>query len=308
MKRLLASAVVLGVLVAAYALSRPVPEARPETVASGGLRVQADARNPWNHLKLNNAASTFRFAVVSDRTGGARPGVFERAVEQLNWLQPEFVVCVGDLIQGNTEDVKKAGRQWQEFRGLVGRLEMPFFYLPGNHDLGNRALENLWRAQLGRRYYHFVYKDVLFLMLDTEDPPGRNTTHFGTDQLRYARNVLAAERQARWTFVLLHRPVWTYPDAAKTGWPEIERALAGRPYTVLAGHKHRYQRFVRNGRHYYILATTGGHSRLRGPAHGEFDHILWVTMKREGPVLANLLVDGIYPEDVAGDRRLKKAR
>jgi hypothetical protein len=49
---------------------------------------------------------------------------------------------------------------------------------------------------------------------------------------------------------------------------------------------------------YYKLATTGGISKMRGTSYGEFDHILWVTMKPDGPVLANILMDGILPEDL----------
>src|SRR5262249_10335548 len=84
----------------------------------------------------------------------------------------------------------------------------------------------------------------------------------------------------------------------KNGWESVEKALGSRPYTVFAGHIHRYQKYTRNGRHYYQLATTGGGSRLRGVRYGEFDHITWVTMKPGGPVLANILLDGIYSEDL----------
>src|SRR5262249_39565293 len=48
-----------------------------------------------------------------------------------------------------------------------------------------------------------------------------------------------------------------------------------------------------------MLATTGGGSKLRGPEYGEFDHVVWVTMKKDGPVIANLLLDGILPEDLS---------
>jgi hypothetical protein len=46
------------------------------------------------------------------------------------------------------------------------------------------------------------------------------------------------------------------------------------------------------------LATTGGVSKMRGLRYGEFDRIAWVTMKNEGPVIANILLDGIYPENM----------
>jgi hypothetical protein len=47
-----------------------------------------------------------------------------------------------------------------------------------------------------------------------------------------------------------------------------------------------------------MLATTGGKSKLGGAKEGEFDHLTWVTMKDSGPVVANLLLEGIYPQDV----------
>jgi hypothetical protein len=101
-----------------------------------------------------------------------------------------------------------------------------------------------------------------------------------------------------WTFVFIHKPVWSSKDVEKTGWLEVEKLLADRQYTVFAGHIHRYQKFVRNGRKYYQLATTGGASKTRGVPYGEFDHITWVTMKRDGPILANILLDGILPENL----------
>ncbi len=64
---------------------------------------------------------------------------------------------------------------------------------------------------------------------------------------------------------------------------------------MFAGHEHRYQRFIRRGMNYYQLATTGGGSSLRGLRRGEIDHFAWVTMKKDGPVVANVLLDGILP-------------
>ena len=42
-----------------------------------------------------------------------------------------------------------------------------------------------------------------------------------------------------------------------------------------------------------MLATTGGSSTLSGVPEGRFDHFVWVTMTEKGPVLANLLLDGV---------------
>ncbi|MCI0462751.1 MAG: metallophosphoesterase [Gemmataceae bacterium] len=289
MKHLLLGLCTVAVVGAALAWSTPKPE----------FDFQREERNPVTSLKLNNDPGAFQFAIVSDRTGGHRAQIFAQAVERLNLLQPEFVVSVGDLIEGYTEDRARLAREWREFQGYVARLQMPFFYVPGNHDLSNLAMDRLWQEKFGRRYYDFVYRDVLFLMLNSEDPPGKEDGAISAEQLAFIQKSLEAHRDARWTLVFLHKPMWAFGDAGKSGWQAVEKLLSGRPHTVFAGHVHRYQKFVRNGgQRYYMLATTGGGSKLRGSDYGEFDHIVWVTMKNEGPVLANLTLDGILPEDL----------
>jgi hypothetical protein len=175
---------------------------------------------------------------------------------------------------------------------------MPFFYVAGNHDIANRVQEKVWKERFGRSYYHFVYRQVLFLLLDSEDPPGVDLGHLSEDQLAWLEKTLADNKGVRWTLVFLHKPMW-WADPIPASGLAAEKLLAGRPHTAFAGHVHTYAKFKRNGRNYYALATTGGASRLRGTRHGEFDHIVWVTMKKDGPVLANILLDGILREDLS---------
>lgn len=296
MRRIIPAVGAAAFLVTAVSLSLRADRAEPK---SDRLTVQArvEARNPWSHLKVNNDPDEFQFAIVTDRTGGLRPGVFERAVEVLNLLQPEFVISVGDLIPG-TVDAKATQRQWAEFNGLIQQLEMPFFYLPGNHDVGTAASSKLWNEQFGRRYFHFVYRDVLFLMLDSEETPRKASGLISADQIKFVEQTLNQNRDARWTIVAVHKPLWSNTDVAQTGWLEVEKLLHGRRHTVFAGHKHRYEKFQRNGADYYMLATTGGSSKLRGLPFGEFDHLVWVTQKKCGPRLANVMLDGIHPENI----------
>jgi hypothetical protein len=85
----------------------------------------------------------------------------------------------------------------------------------------------------------------------------------------------------------------------------MEEMLAGRDYTVFSGHFHKYRKRVRNGRNHYVLSVTGGGLRgedkkIRGPReteYCEFDHIVWVTMTNDGPVISNLLLDGIFDDE-----------
>lgn len=251
--------------------------------------------NPWNHLDFRNDPNAFQFAIVSDRAGGIRAGVFEKAVGKLNLLQPEFVMSVGDLIEGYSTDAADVNRQWDEFQGIIRGLEMPFFYVPGNHDHSNPVQAAIWRERFGLSHHSFVYRDVLFLCLNAQD----GTTHrISEAQVQWARDTLSAHPDARWTLVFLHTPLWEEEYTDKSGWPAIEAALQGRKYTVFAGHYHDYLRRVRHDSRYYILATTGGGSALRGPAYGEFDQVAWVTMTNQGPLVANLLLDGIRTDDI----------
>jgi hypothetical protein len=164
----------------------------------------------------------------------------------------------------------------------------------GNHDLTNKFQVAKWGERYGKRYYHFIYKNVLFLCLNSENPPdGMNT--IDPEQQVWIAKTLEANPDVRWTFVYLHRPIWNAKDLEKNGWAAVEKSLAGRKYNVFVGHVHSYQVYERNGTQYYQLATTGGGSRLRGQEYGEFDHIAWVTMKKEAPVIAQVMLDGIIP-------------
>ena len=288
MKRLALAVFVVALVGSAVVLSQ-----------TGGPRKTAfpsESRNPVSHLRWNDDAKDFRFAIVSDRTGTHRANVFAQAVAKLNLMQPEFVITVGDLIEG-TDKVASLIEQWNEVDGLIAKLQMPFFYVAGNHDVGTKGSAAFWDQKFGRRHYHFVYRDVLFLMLNADDPPG-SIGNLSKEQIAFAEKTLKDNAKVRWTIVFVHRPLWTANDGAKNGWREVELALKGRSYTVFCGHLHHYRKFVRQGMNYYQLATTGGGSRMRGIDVGEFDHFTWVTMTKDGPVLANILLDGVLPEDL----------
>ena len=252
---------------------------------------------PWTNLDINNDLSKFQFAIVTDRTGGHRPGVFMDAINKLNLLQPEFVVSIGDLIEGYTTDIEELNRQWDEFDSFVQQLEMPFFYLPGNHDITNQVMEDLWKKRLGSTFYHFIYKDVLFLMLNSEDQRlGAGHGTISEPQYKYIEQTLFKHPDVKWTLLFMHQPLWHQTETRK--WKNVEELLAKRKHTVFVGHEHRYVKTERNNGKYFVLATTGGISPLRGPELGEFDHVVWITMTNEGPIIANLQLEGIWDENI----------
>lgn len=261
--------------------------------AASGLNAQI----PVTDRPFNDGDDVFRFGIISDRTGGMRPGIFEDAVDKLELLQPEFVMSVGDLIEGDTEDPAVWTAQWDEFEPIVERLSMPFYFVAGNHDITNKALLNVWKERRGDPWYEFVYKDVLFLVLHTEDIVGGG---IGPEQIAYARETLREHADVRWTLVFCHRPLWLSPGG--TGYDAIDEALGDRNFTVFSGHYHHYLKDESDRMRRYILATSGGGSGMRGHVVGEFDHVTWVTMKAGGPEVVHLGLDGIIPDDIVTDR------
>src|SRR5262245_50378325 len=108
MQQTLALGLAVVIVVGAAALSGQQRGSSDRGAAPApALKIEQEQKNPWTHLRLNSAADEFNFAIVSDRTGGHRAKIFSQAVERLNLMQPEFVVSVGDLIEGYSEKEEK---------------------------------------------------------------------------------------------------------------------------------------------------------------------------------------------------------
>jgi len=295
---------------------------------SGSLLFSSDItgeQTPWTHGDFDDEDGKFTFALFSDLTGGEREGVFNVAIAQLNLLRPELIVNVGDLIEGGTRDDAQLAKEWNFFDERAQKARAPVFYTGGNHDLTNPDMWRIFEERYGRRYYHFIYKNVLFLVMDTEDNPAefqqefsairaralevieregwralpdteygrmieRRSGRIGPLQAAYFRDVIARNPQVRWTFVLMHKPAWERPD--EENFSTVEAALVGRPYTVFYGHVHSYLYEQRHGRDYIRLATTGG---VQDPDKDlAIDHVTLVTVSDSGVDIANLKLGGIF--------------
>ena len=292
---------------------------------------ELDQARPWTDQGFENDPKQFQFAVIGDRTGGAdAQGVFSRAIDQLNLLQPEFVINVGDSVEGYSDDKGELNNQWDDFDSMIEKLQMRFFRTVGNHDMSNEVMREVWHDRYGPTYYHFIYEDVLFLVLNTEEiirpaPKGMEEkiklynrlqvedpakaaemleefmkdesvvaalgkpVEFPAEQIAYINDVLEDNPDVRWTFIFLHSPVWENPSDS---FLSIEKLLADRQYTFFGGHLHYYDYAKRNDRDYITMGPAGASFHHDGP--GNVDHIMWVTMGKDGPELAKITLDGIY--------------
>ncbi len=244
----------------------------------------------------------FTFAIIGDKTGGGldKWPVFDRAIDEINTLKPDFAIMVGDLIQGDTTDEDQLAAEWQEFWDHQSDLIVPFLPLPGNHDITNPVMYDYWKKNIGRTYSAFTYKNCLFLLLNTEEwhtNSGEWTNWFGEEQIEYVKSQLTQHTDVRHTFVMLHRPLWLQKHS---GWEEIEAVLGERAYTVFAGHYHNLTLHTRNDRRYFVLgATGGGFTPQAVREYGAFDHYSLVTVDNKDVNIAIIEPGNIHPADLS---------
>lgn len=274
---------------------------------------------PWS-----DDPDKFHFAILGDRTGGtpAEWPVFDRAVEEINLLRPDFVIMVGDMIYGYIEDQVDVRKQWDEFWEHAEKLDVPFIYLPGNHDIFSKETLDWWKENVGRTYYSFDYKDCHFIALNTEEAwaDGKATGDaLGEEQVAWALKTLAKNKDARHTFVFMHKPLWDGEvneetgerKVASPGWAKIEEALAGRKYTVFAGHYHRTVFEPRNDARYIVLGATKGEVVRRenvSPQMGNFAHFTQVVVDQDEAHIALIEPGSIWRADIAPYNVLRAAR
>ncbi|HML74447.1 MAG TPA: metallophosphoesterase [Anaerohalosphaeraceae bacterium] len=90
---------------------------------------------------------------------------FRQAVRQINALRPEMVVICGDMV--NTAD----DRSYADFKEIANGLSMPYYCVPGNHDVGNEptpASLQAYRQRLGQDYVVVEHKGAAFIFVNTQ--------------------------------------------------------------------------------------------------------------------------------------------
>ncbi|MHC4479826.1 MAG: metallophosphoesterase [Planctomycetota bacterium] len=278
-----------------------------------GFSGAATARvNPGTESKVDLSVPApdegFTVAILADRTTGFESGlaVLERAVAEINLLKPDLVVHIGDLVPGYIRDMGQWEEDIRRVQAILGRLEVPFFPLPGNHDVitgtgssDDRRGEELYARHFGPLYYSFDYRGAHFVCLYTEETL-ESRPSFSEAQLRWLRDDLARTTASQ-AFVFMHKPVWQYDGAA---WEEVHQILRRHPVrAVFAGHFHHYYKSQRrDGIQYYVIGVTGG--RLFSPElAGGLEHYCLLHVEPAGYRLALVKPGHILPDDyvVAAD-------
>ena len=92
----------------------------------------------------------FNFVVLGDSQFHF-PNTFNRVIDEIVHLYPAFVIQVGDMISGYVEDLDEFREQWRRFHAQIAPLgEIPFYPVPGNHDVLDASRKPGARRSTGR--------------------------------------------------------------------------------------------------------------------------------------------------------------
>ncbi len=215
----------------------------------------------------NPPKNDFRFAILGDRTGDANQQIYERIWRDVNALHPDFVINVGDTIQGGNDTTTEA--EWQALRPL---WKYPQYFTPGNHDIWSAASRKIYEKQTGRpAFYSFNYHDAHFTVLDNSQ-----TENLSGQQMDFLAHDLDQNKDRDPKFVFFHKPVWLVPVKFQSGeFPFHQLARKYGVRYVVSGHGHQFVRLMQDGIVYLEAGSSGAKLKGEGFSAGWFfGHIL----------------------------------
>ncbi|AQT67008.1 cyclic 3',5'-adenosine monophosphate phosphodiesterase [Anaerohalosphaera lusitana] len=216
-----------------------------------------------------------------------------QCAEELNKVEPAFVVQVGDLIDGSDNSLKDL----QNVNAVLAQMKAPVYHVTGNHDFeGLSRSEFMAYTGMQDPYYTFSYAGWRFVFLDTMDLAvqggwDKSSENYrkgmimleetadageefarewnggiGAEQVAWLREVLGrAKREGEKVVVFGHIPV--YPAGDKHNlWNsrQIVDVLEapGNVAAYICGHNHAGSYGENNGVHYMTMpAMVDGESQ-----------------------------------------------
>jgi hypothetical protein len=265
----------------------------------------------------------FRFVIVGDRTGGAQWGLMPQTFREINQLDPDFVISVGDIIDGGGSDPQTIHGIWDDFdRNEMPVLKVPFVYTPGNHDIWSALSKKVYEQRYGPSFKSFNYRGLHFITLNTQDYVarerqesggadfrfrGRGPATLGEEQLQWLKEDIERNRHARRILIFMHQPIWSVLEP-------VYPLLEGLKVNVFAGHYHKYSYTEIRGIPHIICSATAAYMPEEGmEAYGRFRSYLLATVRDDDLKLALIRLGGvlnpkqIMEQDQTGVRQLVNA-
>jgi predicted phosphodiesterase len=248
----------------------------------------------------------FRFVVMGDNRPWwqgediiTQNEYFIGNIKRANATNADFVVIVGDLIHGYTDDEVLINEQWDAYDEACKLFKMPYISVVGNHDVWDEQSRDIWRERYGPEYFSWDHKGCHFIALSSEIV-GEISMITG-EQLEWLKQDLAMAGNARRIFVFLHRPLWAEGDQ----WNEQVHPLLAKygVDTVFVGHWHQYMLFPEKDGIRYVITGGAGAETEPYELAGGFFHILDVQVKGSSSSFSVVTEEGrLSPDCVTSDK------
>lgn len=224
------------------------------------LNIEGGTGTQEIHLGLNEEfyKSSLTFAVLGDSQGNN--DALTHIIKAINEAEISFLVHLGDMVPSGKE------QEYQDFFEVMKELEVPFYTVPGNHDVRGNGLE-VYEQNLAPAYYSFNIKDYNLVFLDT--------SKLGLDQVQ--RDWLETELgNDKDVLIFLHVPLYDprgkeHAFLDKTEADSLLELIKEAPSNVrgvFSGHIHMFSHeivedisFITSGgggAHLYAAADEGG--------------------------------------------------
>lgn len=115
---------------------------------------------PWFFIQLTDP----QFGMFEGNKSFEKETIlYERAVDKINSLNPDFVVITGDFVND-----QNSASQINEFKRITARIKpaIPVYYSPGNHDIGqipDKESLKEYKRNYGSDKFSFEHKGSSFI-------------------------------------------------------------------------------------------------------------------------------------------------
>jgi len=246
------------------------------------------------NARKRNSSSPFFFIQVTDpqfgmydsnKSFGKETELYEKAVNAVNRLNPDFVVITGDLV--NNKDDRS---QVAEFKRITAKInpKTPVYYSPGNHDIGQSPEQkdiDSFVSDYGHDRFSFRHKKSVFIGLNSCLIKA-NTTGLEQVQYDWLKKELSKAGKAKHIILFCHYPFFI----SSFDEPETYSNIAVET-------RNRYLSLLREKK---VNAVFAGH--LHNNASGKYGEMDMITTSAVGKPLSDvpsgIRVIKVYPDRI----------
>lgn len=224
-----------------------------------------------------------QFGFFEDNKGFSKETeLYEKAVNAINRLNPDFVVITGDLV--NNKDDKPQKEEFKRITAIINK-KIPVYYSPGNHDIGLPPTQqdiDSFITDYGYDRFSFQHKKSIFIGLNSCIIKVKSPV-LEQIQFDWLKNELIKAGSAEHIILFCHFPFFINSFEEPETSSNISVETRNKYFSLFKDYK--------------VEAIFAGH--LHNNSSGKYENILMVTTSALGKPLANassgIRIVKVYP-------------